>query len=335
MTIRMGRVSFTLTPSIYRRITLVAGILIAIIIVTGAAVRLTNSGLGCSSWPNCEAGQLVAHPESSTHQKIESANRLFTGLVSVGVIAAVLGAFLRRPRRRDLLWLSGGLVAGVMGQIVLGGITVLVDLHPAAVMSHFLLSMLLLADAIVLYHRAGIPDGDGRATCRRRRRAVLRSLPARARDRRGRHRDRRHQHRSARRRQGGKALRLLPPRCGAGARDRGDDLPRGRDHAAVRRASRRRARPIAARDHCPARRARGPGRGRLHAVLQRSPAAPRRDPHRRSGRRSSPRPSRSTSACSTPFPPPTRPPSLREFGRIVEPSSATCTNSTPRGRLRR
>jgi cytochrome c oxidase assembly protein subunit 15 len=101
----------------------------------------------------------VAHPESSSHQKIESANRLFTGLVSLGVIAAVLGAFLRRPRRRDLLWLSAGLVAGVMGQIVLGGITVLVDLHPAAVMSHFLLSMVLLADAIVLFHRAGIPDG--------------------------------------------------------------------------------------------------------------------------------------------------------------------------------
>ncbi|MGZ8753458.1 MAG: COX15/CtaA family protein [Acidimicrobiia bacterium] len=155
----MRRASFTLTPATYRRITLVAAILIAIIIVTGAAVRLTNSGLGCSSWPNCEAGQLVARPESSMHQKIESANRLFTGLVSLGVIAAVLGAFLRRPRRHDLLWLSAGLVAGVMGQIVLGGITVLVDLHPAAVMSHFLLSMVLLADAIVLYHRAGIPDG--------------------------------------------------------------------------------------------------------------------------------------------------------------------------------
>jgi len=155
----MGRTSFTLTPSVYRRITLVAGVLLAIIIVTGAAVRLTNSGLGCSSWPNCEAGQLVAHSESSSHQKIESANRLFTGLVSLGVIAAVLGAFLRRPRRRDLLWLSAGLVAGVMGQIVLGGVTVLVHLHPAAVMSHFLLSMVLLADAIVLFHRAGIPDG--------------------------------------------------------------------------------------------------------------------------------------------------------------------------------
>ncbi len=156
----MQREAFTLSPSAYRRITLVAAILIAIIIVTGAAVRLTNSGLGCPTWPNCATGRLVAHEASSVHQKIESANRMFTGLVSIAVIAAVLGAFRRRPRRRDLLWLSVGLVAGVVGQIVLGGITVLVDLHPAAVMSHFLLSMLLLADAVVLYHRAGIPDGS-------------------------------------------------------------------------------------------------------------------------------------------------------------------------------
>ncbi len=158
MRVRMRRVPSTVSPAAYRRVTLVAAILIAIIIVTGAAVRLTNSGLGCPTWPNCATGQLVAHEASSVHQKIESTNRLFTGLVSIGVIAAVLGAFLRRPRRRDLMWLSGGLVAGVIGQIVLGGITVLVHLNPVAVMSHFLLSMVLLADAIVLYHRGGIPD---------------------------------------------------------------------------------------------------------------------------------------------------------------------------------
>ncbi len=168
----MRRDSFTLTPGAYRRITLVAAILVAIIIVTGAAVRLTNSGLGCPSWPNCSAGRLTPHTANDSHAMIEFVNRTFTGLVSIAVIVAVLGAFLRRPRRRDLLWLSAGLVVGVIGQIVLGGITVLVDLHPAAVMSHFLLSMLLLADAIVLHHRAGLPDatverravGDGLVT---------------------------------------------------------------------------------------------------------------------------------------------------------------------------
>jgi heme a synthase len=160
MRVRMRRDSFTLSPATYRRVTLVAAILIAVIIVTGGAVRLSNSGLGCPTWPKCDARDLIAHPQAGIHAEIEQANRLFTGLVSIGVIAAVLGAFYRRPRRRDLMWLSAGLVVGVIGQIVLGGITVLVHLNPAAVMSHFLLSMVLLADAVVLHHRAGVPDGS-------------------------------------------------------------------------------------------------------------------------------------------------------------------------------
>jgi len=89
---------------------------------------------------------------------IEFVNRTFTGAVSIAVMAAVLGSFFRSPRRRDLIWLSLGLVAGVIAQIILGGITVLTDLHPVAVMSHFLLSMLLLADAVILVERAGYPD---------------------------------------------------------------------------------------------------------------------------------------------------------------------------------
>jgi heme a synthase len=74
------------------------------------------------------------------------------------VILAVLGSLVRVPRRRDLTWLSLGLVAGVIGQIVLGGITVLFDLWPPLVMGHFVLSMAILADAVVLHHRAGWPD---------------------------------------------------------------------------------------------------------------------------------------------------------------------------------
>jgi len=82
--------------------------------------------------------------------------------VSVAVMLAVLGSLVRRPRRRDLLWLSIGLVAGVIGQIVLGGLTVLFELKPGFVMAHFLLSMVLLADAVVLHHRAGRPVGPTR-----------------------------------------------------------------------------------------------------------------------------------------------------------------------------
>lgn len=148
-----------LSPAAYRRVTVVAAVLVGVIIVTGAAVRLTGSGLGCPSWPNCSPGRLTPHSATSYHAMVEFVNRTFTGAVSIGVIAAVLGSLLRNPRRRDLTWLSVGLVGGVIAQIVLGGITVLTDLNPFAVMGHFVLSMLLLADALVLVHRAGIPDG--------------------------------------------------------------------------------------------------------------------------------------------------------------------------------
>jgi cytochrome c oxidase assembly protein subunit 15 len=144
----------------YRMITVAALVALIGIVVTGAAVRLTGSGLGCDDWPNCNAERLI--DVSSTHAAIEQVNRLFTGLVSVAVSAAVLGSLARTPRRRDLTMLSFGLVAGVVGQIVLGGITVLVDLHPVAVQGHFLLSMVLVANATVLVHRAAEPDGGPR-----------------------------------------------------------------------------------------------------------------------------------------------------------------------------
>ena len=150
-----------LSPAAYRSITLATLMALGFIIVTGGAVRLTGSGLGCPDWPTCSEGRLV--PEWEYHQLVESVNRAITGLVSIFVIVAVLGSLVRRPRRRDLVWLSAGLVAGVVGQIVLGGLTVLFKLRPGFVMAHFLLSMVLLANAVVLHHRAGEPDGEGPA----------------------------------------------------------------------------------------------------------------------------------------------------------------------------
>jgi cytochrome c oxidase assembly protein subunit 15 len=150
-----------LSPERYRLITGVALGLLSVIVVSGACVRLTGSGLGCDDWPNCNSAKFI--DVSSTHAAIEQINRLVTGLVAVAVILAVLGSLARMPRRRDLTLLSLGLVAGVIGQIVLGGITVLVDLHPAAVQGHFLLSMVLQANAVALYHRARLPDGDREA----------------------------------------------------------------------------------------------------------------------------------------------------------------------------
>lgn len=143
----------------YRRVTLFALVALCVIVVTGAAVRLTGSGLGCPEWPNCDTGHLSPHGTTGYHGAVEYVNRLFTGLVSVLVILAVLASLVRAPRRRDLTWLSVGLVAGVLAQIVLGGLTVIYGLSPPWVMAHFLVSMLLVADAVVLHHRAGDPDG--------------------------------------------------------------------------------------------------------------------------------------------------------------------------------
>jgi cytochrome c oxidase assembly protein subunit 15 len=152
-----------LSPLAYRRITIVAAVLLGIIIVTGAAVRLTSSGLGCPVGVSCPQSQLQAHGPASEHATIEHLNRLVTGLVSVAVILSVLGSLVRTPRRRDLVWLSWGLVGGVFAQAVLGQLTVAFDLKPGFVMAHFLVSILLLTDALVLVRRSGQPDGPAHA----------------------------------------------------------------------------------------------------------------------------------------------------------------------------
>ncbi len=146
-----------LSPATYRRVALVALVALAFIVVSGAAVRLTGSGLGCPDWPTCADDRVVAPLEY--HAMVEFVNRTVTGLVSVAVILAVLGSLRRQPRRGDLTWLSLGLVAGVLGQIVLGGLTVLFELKPGFVMAHFLLSMVILANAVVLHDRASRADG--------------------------------------------------------------------------------------------------------------------------------------------------------------------------------
>jgi cytochrome c oxidase assembly protein subunit 15 len=146
-----------LSPRAYGRITLLVLFAVGFIIVTGASVRLTGSGLGCSEWPTCEKGQLVAELEA--HQMIEFGNRLITGVVSVAVILAVLGSLVRDPRRRDLTWWSLGLVAGIMAQAVLGGISVKMELAPAFISAHFLLSIVLVWNAMVLHNRANQPEG--------------------------------------------------------------------------------------------------------------------------------------------------------------------------------
>lgn len=155
------------SPEGYRKVTLLALLALVFIVVTGASVRLTGSGLGCPDWPTCDGSQVVSEFRD-TPEVIEFVNRMITGLVSVAVAAAVLGSRWRVPRRRDLDLLAWGLVAGVVAQIVLGGVTVLLELNPIPVMGHFLLSMALVACAVLLHVRAGEPDeGERRPTVAR------------------------------------------------------------------------------------------------------------------------------------------------------------------------
>ena len=142
----------SISPSLSHRLDVLALVLTALIVVTGAAVRLTGSGLGCSNWPECSAGHLTSALQF--HGLVEFGNRLVTVVLTVAVAAAFLGSVLRSPRRRDLVWLSGGLVVGVLAQAVLGGIVVYTKLNPYVVMVHFLATMLLLVDAVVLVHRS-------------------------------------------------------------------------------------------------------------------------------------------------------------------------------------
>ncbi len=142
----------TVSPSLSHRLNVLALVLTALIVITGGAVRLTGSGLGCSDWPTCSAGHLT--PALQFHGLVEFGNRLVTVVLVIAVAAAFLGAVFRSPRRRDLVWLSGGLVAGVLAQAVLGGIVVYTKLNPYVVMVHFFATMLLLADAVVLVHRS-------------------------------------------------------------------------------------------------------------------------------------------------------------------------------------
>ena len=142
----------TVTPSLYARISAAALGLLVLIVFTGAGVRLTGSGLGCPTWPECHGS--VIQTQLSTPGASEDGNRLLTVIVAFGAVLALGTAFLRRPFRRDLAILAALMPLGVAGQAVLGGMAVLYGLAPGWVMGHFLLSMAILAGAVTLAWRA-------------------------------------------------------------------------------------------------------------------------------------------------------------------------------------
>ena len=129
------------------------------ILVTGGAVRLTGSGLGCPTWPRCTPGSYTPVPhqaQGTLHSWIEFGNRLLTFVLILAILAAVAGVIRWRNQYQDkraITWLGLVQFLGIIAQIVLGGITVLTHLNPAAVGAHFLLSIILIAASLSLRQR--------------------------------------------------------------------------------------------------------------------------------------------------------------------------------------
>ena len=140
-------------PILYLLLILQAGL-----IVTGGAVRITGSGLGCPTWPECTANSYVpvaGQAEGTLHSWIEFGNRLLTFVLFIAAIAAIIYAF--RKARKDLLWRAALQLLGILGQGILGGITVLTKLNPLSVASHFILSVFLISGAASMVERGRTP----------------------------------------------------------------------------------------------------------------------------------------------------------------------------------
>lgn len=130
-----------------------------LIVITGGAVRLTNSGLGCPTWPECTGDSLVPVSSLGYHSIIEFSNRMLTYAVTAAVGAAILATMFQRPRRPILAKLSWVLFFGVVAQAVIGGISVLTKLAPGWVALHFCVSTAMIGVSYVLWDRSR--EGDG------------------------------------------------------------------------------------------------------------------------------------------------------------------------------
>jgi len=148
-----------------RRAFLGALVMNTVIVVTGGAVRLTASGLGCPTFPRCTDDSLVVTREMGAHGVIEFGNRLLTFVLTAAVLAAVVLAW--RAGRRDLLRPALVLLAGIVVQALLGGVTVLTGLNPVTVMAHFLLSIALIAVAVSAHERVDARGREERDVLRR------------------------------------------------------------------------------------------------------------------------------------------------------------------------
>ncbi|MEU2591538.1 COX15/CtaA family protein [Streptomyces albidoflavus] len=153
---------WTPSPGIVRRAALTALVMAVVIVVTGGAVRLTGSGLGCPTWPKCTEDSLTSTREMGLHGAIEFGNRMLTYVLCAAVGWAIIAARSAKPRRRALTRLGWAQFWVVMGNAVLGGIVVLVGLNPYTVAAHFLLSTALIALATVMWQRTREGDEPAR-----------------------------------------------------------------------------------------------------------------------------------------------------------------------------
>ncbi|MFF4831033.1 heme A synthase [Streptomyces sp. NPDC001315] len=146
-------------PRTVQRAALAALVMSVVIVVTGGAVRLTGSGLGCPTWPKCTADSLTATSAMGFHGAIEFGNRMLTYVLCAAVGWAIIAARSEKPYRRSLTRLGWAQFWVVMGNAILGGVVVLVGLNPYTVAAHFLLSSALIAVATVMWQRTR--EGDG------------------------------------------------------------------------------------------------------------------------------------------------------------------------------
>ncbi|MFJ8663736.1 heme A synthase [Streptomyces sp. NPDC093795] len=149
---------WTPSPGTLRRAALSAVVMSVLIIVTGGAVRLTGSGLGCDTWPKCTDDSLIVTPEQGYRGVIEFGNRMLTYVLSAAVGWAIVAARSTKPWRRGLTRLGWAQFWIVMSNAVLGGITVWMGLNPWTVAGHFLAANALLTVAVITWHRTG--EGD-------------------------------------------------------------------------------------------------------------------------------------------------------------------------------
>jgi cytochrome c oxidase assembly protein subunit 15 len=141
---------YTISPRRFEQLAWFTLGLLMVVVITGAGVRLTRSGLGCPDWPKCHGGTL---PPANINSIIEYTNRVLSGLVSVVGIGVWIASFRRRPRRRDLTWIAAFFPLFLITEAALGALTVKHELDPGYVMAHFGVGMLVLIASVALVWR--------------------------------------------------------------------------------------------------------------------------------------------------------------------------------------